>query len=220
MGPVDQLWCLGDVVGYGPDPAECVELLREHPHLCIMGNHDAAVVGRLDLHWFNAAARIAIEWTASQLGPSALAYLKSLPDRIEEDKFTLVHGSLREPLEEYLVSPEAALAHFRLQSTPYCLVGHSHIPLLFREVVPGRSVSLRQVVDGASLVLGSERAIVNPGSVGQPRDGDPRASCAVLDIERALLEWMRVEYDLATVQRKILAAGLPSSLASRLSYGT
>jgi predicted phosphodiesterase len=218
--PFDQLWCLGDVVGYGPDPAECLELLREHRHLCVLGNHDAAVVGQLDLHWFNVTARRAIEWTASQLGPSAIAYLKSLPEKIEQDKFTLVHGSLRQPLEEYLVSADAAMEHFRLQNTPYCLIGHSHIPLLFRELVPGRSVSLRQISGNASIALGRERTILNPGSVGQPRDGNPWASCAVLDIERALVEVMRVPYDIPKVQRKIRAAGLPGSLADRLSYGT
>lgn len=220
MGQVDQLWCLGDVVGYGPNPAECLERLREHPHLCVMGNHDAAVIGRLDLGWFNLAARKALEWTSSQLGPSAMAYLKALPEKLEQGDFTLVHGSLRQPLEEYLVSPDAALAHLRLQGTPYCLIGHSHIPLLFRELVPGRSVSVRQIVNNASIALGRERAILNPGSVGQPRDGDPRASYAVLDLEGTLVEVNRVEYDIAAVQRKIRSAGLPGSLAQRLSYGT
>ncbi len=220
MGPVDELWCLGDIVGYGPNPRECIELLQAHRHRCVLGNHDAAVLGRLDLYWFNPVARKAIEWTASTLGPSAITYLKSLPDKVQEGNFTLVHGSLREPLEEYLVSVDAAMGHFRLQTTPYCFVGHSHIPLLFRELVPGRSVSLRQIAGNSSIHLGTERTIVNPGAVGQPRDGDPRASCAVLNLEAGTVEIARVPYDIEAVQRKMIAAGLPSPLAERLAYGT
>jgi diadenosine tetraphosphatase ApaH/serine/threonine PP2A family protein phosphatase len=217
-GPIDRLWCLGDVVGYAADPSTCIALLRQYPNTAVAGNHDLAAVGKLPTDDFNAAAAWAAAWTARQLSVEERGYLSSLPPVAVEGDFTLVHGSLRSPEWEYLLSADAAAEHLRLQETPYGLVGHSHIPFVAFER-EGSMAAMAALEDGAVLELGDERLVVNPGGVGQPRDGDPRASYAVCDGEAGTLTLHRVEYDLEKTQRKILEAGLPRHLAERLAYG-
>jgi diadenosine tetraphosphatase ApaH/serine/threonine PP2A family protein phosphatase len=217
-GPIERLWCLGDVVGYAADPAACIALLRRYPHVAVVGNHDLAAIGQLGTHDFNPVAARAAAWTGQHLSAEEREYLSSLPFVVVEDDFTLVHGSLRWPEWEYLLSADAAEEHLRLQETPYSLVGHSHIPFVAVER-EGSSPAMVPLEDGDVLKLGQVRLIVNPGGVGQPRDGDPRASYAVYDSEVCTLALHRVEYDLKKAQRKILEAGLPSYLAERLAYG-
>ncbi len=220
-GGHDIVWFLGDLVGYGADPGPCIARLRALPHLAIAGNHDQAVTGQLDPDLFNGAARAAALWTAHQLTADEMAYLAGLPEVLTVGDFTHVHGSLRDPVMEYLISEPAALATFALLATPFCLVGHSHYPLVWTEREAGADVALLDATE--PLLLDSAcRLIVNPGSVGQPRDGDWRASYLLYDSDvgdAGVLEHRRVEYDIATAQRKIRAAGLPESLADRLARG-
>lgn len=217
-GSIDRLWCLGDVVGYAADPGACVALLRRYPHAAVAGNHDLAAIGRLGTDDFNPMAARAAAWTGEHLSAEEHRYLSSLPFVVVEDDFTLVHGSLRSPEWEYLLSVEAAEEHLRLQETPYGLVGHSHVPFVAveREGSPPDMIPLE---DGDVVELGDSRLVVNPGGVGQPRDGDPRASYAMYDGEARTITLHRVEYDLETAQRKIREAGLPSYLAERLIHG-
>jgi diadenosine tetraphosphatase ApaH/serine/threonine PP2A family protein phosphatase len=217
-GPIDRLWCLGDVVGYAADPGACVALLRRYPHAAVVGNHDLAATGGLSTDDFNAAAARAAVWTGERLSAEDRRYLSSMPFVVVEDDFTLVHGSLRHPEWEYLLSTDAAEEHLRLQDTPYSLVGHSHVPFVAAER-EGSPPTITPLEDGDVVTLGDGRLIINPGGVGQPRDGDPRASYAVYDSETSTLTLHRVEYDLETAQRKIRKAGLPSYLAERLAHG-
>lgn len=216
-GAVDALWCLGDVVGYGPHPNECVELLRARGHVGTAGNHDWAALGKLDLAEFNPAAREAARWTAAQLKPFAREYLLKRPLMLEEDGYTLAHGSPRDPIREYLLSTSAARACFPLFGTPACFIGHSHVPLLFWD--RAGEVGGRRLAEEKLVLEELGRVIYNPGSVGQPRDGDPRASFALLDTERGEIELRRLAYDLQRTQEDIRAAGLPPVLADRLALG-
>jgi predicted phosphodiesterase len=216
-GKFERIWCLGDVVGYGPDPVPCIALLRRYLHLCVAGNHDRAVVDWLDIRDFNPHAAMAIRWTALHLSNDEVAYLSQLPEKAESGDFVLVHGSLRQPVDEYVTSDEVASATFRLMRHRLCLVGHSHFSFLCRESVGGPT--FEALPEGKPLEMGKERWIVNPGSVGQPRDGDPRAAYVLYDdVAHSLIAW-RVEYDIASVQRKMHDAGLPELLADRLSVG-
>jgi predicted phosphodiesterase len=219
-GRVDQVWCLGDVVGYGPDPNACVQLLRAQTPLCIAGNHDWATLGRLDLEDFNADAREANLWNRNELAESSLAYLHALPERRTEGAFTLVHGSPRHPIWEYILHPSTAESNFAHFETRYCLVGHTHSPMLFvkRDEGAARCEALLPTV-GRPYRLERGRFIINPGSVGQPRDGDPRASYLILDTEALTVEYRRVPYPMELTQRKMKEHKLPSRLGLRLAYG-
>ncbi len=220
-GPVDRVWCLGDVVGYGPDPNACVELLRERPHLCIAGNHDWATLGKLDLRDFNPDAREANLWNRKQLAPDNLAYLEALPEILVEGRFTLIHGSPRHPIWEYIIYPSTARVNFEHFDTPYCLAGHTHTPVIFRledANAEGAAEALPPAVN-EPMVLGAERLIINPGSVGQPRDGDPRASYALVDDEAMTIEHHRVAYPVEKTQSKMMEHNLPLRLVLRLGYG-
>ncbi len=218
-GGADEVWCLGDVVGYGPDPRECLRLLRRHPGAAVAGNHDWAAIGRLDTGHFNPEAAAACQWTAEALQESSqdADYLAGLPLTLQRGDFTLVHGSPREPVWEYVLSTQVARANFQLFDSRFCLIGHSHSPLLFELDARG-SCLLHQLPAELSLA-GGTRFIINCGSVGQPRDGDPRASYAVIDTEQETLRHYRVVYDYKVTQDKILDADLPARLASRLSVG-
>ena len=218
QGKVAKLWCLGDVVGYGPEPHECVELLRQTNHISVAGNHDWAAVGKIDTAEFNPEAAAACHWTAGQLDSADVEYLGSLPLTIEESDFTLAHGSPREPIWEYLTSTSLAKKNFAYFKSPFCLVGHSHTPLVFTDNEDG-TCSGRRFLAEAELALGRERLIINPGSVGQPRDGDPRASYAIYDGETRQVRLYRVPYDIEATQDKMVKCGLPRRLAARLSYG-
>jgi len=219
QGGVEKVWCLGDIVGYGPDPHECIELLRQTNHVCVAGNHDWAAISKIDTAEFNPDAAAACHWTAQQLSSADVEYLENLPLVIEEDDFTLVHGSPREPIWEYLISSGMAKENFAYFKSQFCLVGHSHAPLVFSYDESG-ACSPGQFSANVRLALGRNRLIINPGGVGQPRDGDPRASYAIYDSETRLIRLYRVPYDIRSTQDKMVAYGLPMRLVSRLSYGT
>ncbi len=215
---IDTVWNVGDAVGYGPDPDRVIELMVIEGATCVRGNHDAAVAGAIGLELFNPLASRAVEWTIEHTTVATREYLAGLPPIATEGFYTLVHGTLRDPAWEYLTTYESAHAHFAVQPTPYSVVGHTHLPLVVREIAPGRLEAFTPE-DGLIVELGEERLAINPGGVGQPRDGDPRASYAVLDTDIGTIAFHRVEYDIASTQRRMLQAGLPEALASRLEFG-
>ena len=216
-GGFDRIWCLGDTVGYGPDPSACLDRLRGFELTAVAGNHDYAAVGVIDAADFNGAAFTAIRWTAEQISVEDRAFLSVLPEVVQEAPFTLVHGTLRDPVVEYLLHPSQAVATFNLLRTDFCLVGHSHFPFVCSE--NGGMPLFLPAQDGRAVQLDSQRCIINPGSVGQPRDRDPRASYAVYDSGSHAVEHRRVEYDRAATQRKMREAGLPEYLIERLDHG-
>lgn len=217
-GGVDKIWCLGDIVGYGPDPHECIQVLRQTNHICVAGNHDLAAAGKVSTDEFNPDAAAACNWTAKQLSPGDIAYLEGLPLVSQEGDFTLVHGSPRDPIWEYLLAVSQAVDNFALFKTRFCLVGHSHVPLVFTSKESGGFAGQRFLTD-IKLADGTDRMIINPGGVGQPRDGNPRASYAIYDNETGLVKLFRVPYDIKATQTKMAERGLPPSLVTRLSYG-
>ena len=214
-GPLDGVWCLGDVVGYGPWPLETVRRLRSLDAVCIQGNHDAGAVGRISLDTFNHVAREACRWNGAQLDEDARVFLRGLPDSVAVAGFTLVHGTPRDPVWEYLTSHADAVDALQRVNTRDVLVGHTHLQFAFED---GRGAA---VPGPGELTVGRDggRLVVNPGSVGQPRDRDPRAAYAVYDSETETLALRRAAYDIAAVQRAMEAVGLPEPLISRLSAG-
>jgi len=219
-GPYDATWCLGDLVGYGPNPNECVDRVRSLPGLiCLLGNHDQAVLGDIELRVFNGDARAAISWTQRTVTPNTLDYLRSLSPQCLWGDYTLVHASPRQPIWEYIVDHDIAFANFPLITTPYCLVGHTHQPVIFHQVALGGEVLEEEPDYFAPRPLARQHLIINPGSVGQPRDNNPDAAYALLDVENEAWEYRRVAYDVATTQARLHQAGLPERLAARLAYG-
>ncbi len=231
QGATDGLWCLGDTVGYGPQPSECISRLRAAGAKLVAGNHDRAATGKIETEEFNPDAARAALWTRNQIAEDAAAYLDALPEVTHatpgrepppaEADFTLVHGSLREPIWEYLYSYEAATAHLELQQTPFSIVGHTHVPMLVREGEEyPQGCEMYYLEDVAPAQLERRRiVIINPGSVGQPRDGDPRAAYAAYDTESATVTLHRLEYDIPATQKLMEAAGLPRWLIDRLAVG-
>jgi diadenosine tetraphosphatase ApaH/serine/threonine PP2A family protein phosphatase len=215
----DAVWCLGDLVGYGPDPNECIDRVQQLPQLtCLIGNHDLAALGSIPLHRFNADASASVAWTRDHLTAASSAYLASLKAKARVPPFTLAHGSPRQEVWEYILDHHGADRNFDILETDYCLVGHSHLPLGFVRF-PGESYCLPvQLPVDVHLSL-TPRMILNPGSVGQPRDLDPRAAYALLDSEALTWEPRRVAYAVADVQERILEAGLPERQAIRLVGG-
>jgi len=218
-GRVDAVWCLGDLVGYGPDPNECVARVRELPELiCLLGNHDAAALKRIDVDTFNLEARQALHWTQETLTPASLAFLEKLPEKMVIDHVTLAHGSPRQPVWEYLLDTRTATTNFEYFDTPYCFVGHTHLPVLY--YLPDESRIARLIVPDAAMQLTlAPRAILNPGSVGQPRDRDPRAAYALYNPDENTWEYCRVAYDIPAVQLRMQAVGLPERHIQRLTSG-
>ena len=219
----DTIWFLGDLVGYGPDPNECVEELQKHPHIALSGNHDQAVLGKLDIKSFNREAKYAITWTQEAISDESHAYLEALPSKQVEGVFTIAHASPRYPVWEYILDPMTASENFNWFETDYCLVGHTHVPIMFEEQLNGyRRVNVRppNYANGREpFMLGSERLIINPGSVGQPRDSDPRAAYALLDTEAMTWSYQRVAYPVREVQERMEKCGMPKRLVNRLAYG-
>jgi diadenosine tetraphosphatase ApaH/serine/threonine PP2A family protein phosphatase len=215
------VWCLGDLVGYGPNPNECVNRLRELEPKCIVGNHDWAVMGQADIDDFNPEAKEAVLWTRKQLTPDNMAYLQHLPISLIEGEFTLVHGSPRKPIWEYILHPSTASLNFAYFNTAYCLVGHTHVPEIFRFLDQDSKPTCEpeRLWEPGTYPLGEGRLIINPGSIGQPRDGNSRASYAILDTEAKTLNLHRVTYDIDKTQRLMEKAKLPRRLVLRLSYG-
>ncbi len=263
---IDQIWCLGDVVGYGPEPRECVSRVRGRCDICIPGNHDWAATKRLDLAEFSEAAAQSAEWTRQRMTDTDLNYLHALPPTTAVGHFTLVHGSPSNTIWEYLTTEDSAAANFPYFDTLYCVVGHTHLPTIFLQPIMDRVTPMkaaRRALENKTLALAmaapggptrsslesgelsassnrhpavapctrwtpkeglwrlppNHRAIINPGSVGQPRDGDPRASYVIYDSEEGF-EFRRVPYNIPETQRKIEAVGLPTRLAERLATGT
>ena len=216
-GAVDAVWHLGDIVGYGPDPNGVVARLVEVGALGVRGNHDAAAIGGLEIEQFNPEARAAMEWTRAAIDETTRAWLQAQPPRRRDGAFSLVHGSPRDPTWEYLTSAAIARASFEAMTTDHGLNGHTHIPVAF--VLDSDRIAAVRPRDGDRLSLDGTRVLLNPGSVGQPRDGEPAASYLVLDPEAAVATWHRVPYDIASVQAAMADAGLPRRLAERLSHG-
>lgn len=221
-GQFDKIWCLGDIVGYGPHPNECIERLQEFDYVCVAGNHDWAALDRLDLNDFNTDAQASTLWTQSQLTANSKEFLERLPEKHVEDGITFVHGSPREPVWEYIMFPAIAKLQFALFDTTVCLVGHTHAPVIFSYYKSDNSPEVCEasvLPIEVTLELGQERQIINPGSVGQPRDGDPRAGYALLDTERRELTHFRITYPVDQVQEMMRDRDLPPRLIARLSYG-
>jgi predicted phosphodiesterase len=216
---IDQIWCLGDVVGYGPDPNLCVNRLRDLDNLtCILGNHDAAVAGRIALETFNPEARTSIQWTRATLTAENIAWLAALPESIVHAGVTLAHGSPRNPIWEYLLDPATAALAFDYFTTELCFVGHTHLPIAFNQNSVGKPAHWNIPPTGeAYRPLG--KTILNPGSAGQPRDRDPRAAYGIFDQENHLWHPRRVAYNIREVQERIRSQSLPSRLAVRLAEG-
>ena len=217
-GGIDALWCCGDIVGYGAEPTAVIEELKARGVRSVAGNHDRAATGQMDVGEFNPVAAAAAVWTARTITADDRAWLDALPLMLVIDEFTLVHGSVREPLWEYLDNAPAAGAQFDRQETSYSIVGHSHLQFWCEEQ-PGAWPAMHAASDGERIVLGNSRLILNPGSTGQPRDGDPRAGYMLYDDAERAVTWHRVAYDVESAGRKIRAAGLPESLAKRLVVG-
>jgi len=220
-GPIDGVWSLGDCVGYGPQPGECIARLKGFDAAMVAGNHERAATGAIGTEDFNPDAAAAAQWTKERLSPEEKAFLDGLAEVENQSSFTLVHGTLRWPIWEYLYSTEAALGQLALQETPFGLVGHTHVPML---VVEDRTsfdgCQLFRLADGETVDLDPNmRMVLNPGSVGQPRDGDPRASYAVYDSEEMTITLHRVEYAIDATQKLMAEAGLPRWLIERLSAG-
>lgn len=257
----DCLWCLGDVVGYGPRPNECVELMRSESDLCLMGNHDWATLDRpgIDVNDFNPQARSAVLWTREQMSEANLAYLDKMPDvplnPSSAEMVLLTHGSPRQPVWEYVLTPSIALENFAVFEESICLVGHTHKPAIYRwrlhhlydgpetdddeitQIVeeydpndPPPEKKYQQVAtvdylmpqDGATIILDTsemQRLLINPGSVGQPRDNDARAAYAIFDVEKMTLQYRRIPYSIELTQSQMREADLPRRLIDRLSFG-
>jgi diadenosine tetraphosphatase ApaH/serine/threonine PP2A family protein phosphatase len=218
-GEVDAVWCLGDLVGYGPDPNDCIMKVRQLPNLvCLLGNHDAAALDQIDADSFNPDARTALQWTRRMLHQESKEFLFGLPEKAVKDGVTLAHGSPRQPVWEYILDTRIATVNFDKFETPYCFVGHTHLPVLF--YLPDESLAAHLVVPEPFMQLTiAPRAILNPGSVGQPRDRDARAAYAIYVDDQNLWEFHRVEYDIASVQKRMEKANLPSRHIQRLASG-
>jgi diadenosine tetraphosphatase ApaH/serine/threonine PP2A family protein phosphatase len=224
----DRIVCLGDVVGYGAHPNECCEILRQREAISLSGNHDAAVLGKIDVTWFNPIAQAAVSWTREHLKEENRLWLDGLPAQqvFAEWGFQAVHASLREPWEEYIIEPTIAEANLRLLEQPLCFFGHTHVALCV--IAPADTSAWTrpdqmewiELPFGAEIQLeGSERVLLNPGSCGQPRDGNPQAKAAIYDTESQTIEVFGVEYDAQAARAAILKVGLPARLGDRLLKG-
>ena len=212
---IDQWICLGDVVGYGAEPEKCVNAIRDRNCITIAGNHDFAAIGKVDTEFFNPYAKKSIEWTANQLSEDSKRYLSNLPLRLVVGDFTISHGTIHNPQNfGYISTNWDVIMSLQEMSTPIGFLGHSHVPVTFFESEP-LSYTLENVIH-----LDTLRVIVNIGSVGQPRDGNPKASYGIYTSEKVrTVEIHRVDYDIQQAQTKILNAGLPEILSERLALG-
>jgi predicted phosphodiesterase len=214
----EEMWCLGDLVGYGAEPDACVELAREHAALCLAGNHDLGVTGAIPLEEFSRGAALAATWTRETIVPETLRFLEELEPQLLDEEVGLYHASPRDPVWEYVLSPLQAELCLDAQNHRVCLVGHSHVALSFcrrtGDLATGQTRDAEE-----ELELEQGEWLINPGSVGQPRDGDPRAAWLELETREWRAIYRRTEYDIAGAAAAIRAARLPDSLAERLSYG-
>ncbi len=216
MEKVDRLFCLGDIVGYGANPSECLNIIRKENIITVAGNHDWAAAGKFDITYFNPMAKEAIIWTTQKLNKEEKDFLANLPLIHKEDLFVLVHGSLEEPERfHYIMDKKRAISCFQQMQKALCFVGHSHVPGIF-------------IRDGQKVIYSSDKEIglqekleyiVNVGSVGQPRDGNPLACYCIWDTRKKTITRYRVEYEIEEAQKRIMVAGLPTALALRLFVG-
>ena len=217
---VEAVWNIGDTIGYGPRPRECIDKMVDlFASPVLVGNHDLACIGEVDITEFNPVAQIASRWTALQLGMDHRAYLREMPAITKAESYTLAHGSPRSPIWEYVTSAAIAAENFEFFDTDVCFIGHTHIAMYAILKEGAATPEIHALRHGETLDLLTGRFLVNPGSVGQPRDRDPRAAYAVLDTSRGLLTAYRVEYDIAATQRQMALANLPDVLITRLSHG-
>ena len=217
-GPVDGIWHLGDVVGYGPEPDLVVARLQQLGATGVQGNHDAAALGGNEIDWFNPDARRAMQWTRTTISAPTREWLRSLPATMTIGECTLVHGSPRDPMWEYITSIPIARENLVALEARIGLHGHTHLPMAWVE--EDGAVKVLSPSDGSILELRGRRVLANPGSVGQPRDGDPRASFLILDTAADTISWHRTTYDVGGVQEAMRTAGLPTNLVARLSGGS
>ena len=213
----DQIMCLGDIVGYGPYPNECIELVKQHCSICIMGNHDHAVLGETSTESFNIYAKMSIDWTIAELPSTGKDYLKNLPFTAVQDNILYVHATPCEPESwNYLLSTYDALDNLKCFDQQICFVGHSHVPVIFEQQAPGNC----KILHGNSATLSTKnRYVINVGSVGQPRDGNPHAAFGLYDSEKNEYELLRQEYKVTETQRAMMDRDLPYFLVDRLSRG-
>jgi diadenosine tetraphosphatase ApaH/serine/threonine PP2A family protein phosphatase len=219
VGSVDAIWHLGDIVGYGPEPDAVVERLAGAGAVGVRGNHDSAAAGGDEIDSFNADARAAMEWTRRTVAPVTVAWLTGLPLRREEAGFTLAHGSPLDPTWEYLTTTGAARDNLAAISTEHGLNGHTHVPIAFTQDGDRMGRFSPSEGNATEIALDGHRLMLNPGSVGQPRDGDPRSSYLLLDLEARRAHWHRVPYDIDAVRTQMRAVGLPIRLSERLRHG-
>ncbi|HEX6687111.1 MAG TPA: metallophosphoesterase family protein [Solirubrobacterales bacterium] len=220
---VEEIWCLGDVIGYGAEPDECADLVRERCDLCLVGNHDLAVLGVLDIAAFSEAAAAAVAWTRENVAERTLEMLRELEPAGEREGIAVFHASPRDPVWEYVISAEQAAANLDVQAARVALIGHSHVSLFFVRPpadADGEEIRGAQSSDDTLLDLDVGQWLINPGSVGQPRDGDPRAAWLELDSDEQTARFHRVRYDVERAAASISAAGLPRRLADRLHVGS
>jgi predicted phosphodiesterase len=213
----DEIWCLGDMTGYGAKPNECVDLVRDRSDVCLVGNHDLVVRGDLSVDEFSPEAAAAATWSKTVLGDDERTYLRSLAPLGERAGVSLYHASIRDPIWEYVVNAEVARACLVKQKSDLALIGHSHVPLALH--LTAGTLRGGHAAGGSEYPLEERKCLLNPGSVGQPRDRDPRAAWLLLDLDRHLASFHRVEYDIPRTQAEIMAAGLPQRLADRLAVG-
>jgi diadenosine tetraphosphatase ApaH/serine/threonine PP2A family protein phosphatase len=214
---VDAVWCLGDTVGYGPLPNECCDVVNALADRCLVGNHDLVALGELSVADFNDEAAAAARWTSEVLTPESRTFLERLQPSAEADGVDLYHASARDPVWEYILTEEAARATLELSDAPLILVGHSHVALAL--TLEGAEVAGGVARGGSEFELEGRRWLLNPGSVGQPRDGDPRAAWLVLDLEKRFATFRRVPYSIQQTQSEMRERGLPRTLAARLERG-
>lgn len=216
---VDGVVFCGDLLGYGPQPVECVEAVRRLPGaMVVLGNHDAALIGKIDIKWFNPSAAKAIEYSKSKLSGEVLDWLSSLPEKIDAEHFSVVHGSPRNYLKEYVLSENQFLDSMKYVSNDVCFIGHSHMAMYFRLNKEGR-VESDFMKPLERLTIGGVKCYINPGSVGQPRDGNPQAACGVYDTEKMVFESVRLRYDVEKVQKLMAEIDMPKLLVERLAMG-
>ena len=214
---IDELWCLGDVVGYGPKPNECCDLIRGRAAISLCGNHDLAALGVLDVDEFSGDAAAAARWTTGVLGAEQRTWLASLAPLARRDEAELFHASPRDPVWEYILSEDVALAALEATTAPLVLVGHTHVALAL--TWNGHGVEGGLAPGGVTIALQDRRHLINPGSTGQPRDGDPRAAWLLVDTATGSASFRRVPYPIEQTQKEMRDAGLPETLAGRLAHG-
>jgi diadenosine tetraphosphatase ApaH/serine/threonine PP2A family protein phosphatase len=213
----DEVWCLGDTVGYGPQPDRCCALVGERATVCLAGNHDLAVTGAISIDEFNGDAAAAVRWTRERIDEASLTFLRGLASSARRGEAELFHGSPLDPVWDYVLSEHAALLSFQATTAPFVLVGHSHLAIQL--AFDGRVVSGGLAAADEQVALADRRLLLNPGSVGQPRGRDPRAAWMLLDLDAREASFRRTPYRVADTQSEIRARGLPEALAARLALG-